>query len=157
MKFAFFGVANGVLFVIAVAIGRRIVKYSLHATKVRSLETTASGNVELRYYMDYAFPVGITYIVLSCLIFLANFIMGFYNMGVNLHIISDNLPQLARPDIVSILSTENGYFFFMAGISLTNAFLIVPERSIILPRYQVHFCILAVLWLIVPILIIVLL
>ena len=127
-----FTVINGILLILSVVILAIILKNSKHAPVLRAKMQTKSGE-EYRYFTDYAYALGILYVILSALIFLFHVYVG---------LTSQNWNQL-----IKFLEAGKDYYYFMAAVAVGNAFLIIPERSIVLEKYQVLFGLLSICWL----------
>ena len=129
---------NAFFFLLSMFIFRAIWQGSKKAQLLRAKVTTKNGE-EYRYFTDYAFPLGMLYVALCALIFLFHVYAGL-----------TQIPSWDWEKILDLLREEVDYFHFMAAMSLGNAFLIIPERSIVLPKYQFLFVVLTFFWLIWP-------
>lgn len=128
-----FAVINGIFFIASGVIFSVILRNSKHAPILRVKVQTKKGE-EYRYFTDYAYAVGLLYTVLCALIFLFHIYIGS--------------PQKDWNEIIYHLNNQQEYYFFMAAVSLSNGFLIIPERSIVLEKYQIHFGMLTIVWLV---------
>lgn len=110
----------------------RIIVRSRESVKLRAQIVTENGEEE-RFFIDFAYPIGMLYTFLCSTIFLFNLIASFTPI-----------------DLLALLNNQKDYYYFMSALSISNAFLIVPERSAILPDYQLYFVFLTIFWLILP-------
>ena len=88
---------------------------------------------EVLFYIDFAYPIGIAYSALCSMIFLLNIFLS---------IILENTSAL-----IASLNSYSELYYFMAAVSLGNAFLIIPERSKIIHKYQYLFILSTIFWL----------
>ena len=130
-----FAVINVILFLLSIIVFSDILKNSRHAPILRVKVQTKTGE-EYRYFTDYAYAIGMLYTFLCALVFLFHAYAG--------------LTQRDWTGIIGILQQGQEYYYFLSAISISNGFLIIPERSIILERYQFLFGLLTIFWLIWP-------
>lgn len=128
-----FAIINGILFILSVVLLGLIDRNSKDVPPLRAKTQTKRGE-EYRFFTDYGIALGILYAILCALIFLFHVYAGWTRRDWN--------------QIIELLNASKDFYYFMAAISFGNGFLILPERSVVLERYQIHFGILTIVWLI---------